>query len=205
MHGSSLHKMRLFRQEFLSGMAGVPLRILDLGSLEIGASYRPIFDDPAWHYTGVDLHAGANVDIVLKHPYRWQEIQSASVDVFISGQVFEHVEYFWITLLEMSRVLKPGGIVCIIVPSAGPEHRYPVDCWRFYPDGVRAMAKFAGMEILKAETHWGGDNPTDDSMVWQDTTLVCRKPALPWHRALGRHLRQRLQHAALLMSLPHQA
>lgn len=201
MHGSSLHKMRLFRQEYLADRAGKPLNILDLGSLEVGACYRPLFDDPAWRYTGVDLHSGPNVDIVLKEPYHWREIPSESVDLFISGQVFEHVEYFWVTLLEMSRVLKPGGLVCIIVPSSGPEHRYPVDCWRFYPDGVRAMAKYAGMEVLKAETHWGGDDPTDDSMVWQDTTLVCRKPVLGSWPAFKRKIRQAIQHRALSWSL----
>ncbi|KAF0811428.1 hypothetical protein IGB42_04127 [Andreprevotia sp. IGB-42] len=201
MHGSSLHKMMLFRQEYLTGFAGKPLSILDLGSTEIGASYRTLFDDPAWRYTGVDLQPGLNVDVVLREPYSWKEIPSGSVDVFISGQVFEHVEYFWLSLLEMSRVLKPGGLVCIIVPSSGPEHRYPVDCWRFYPDGARAMGKFAGMEVLKAETHWGGDNPTDDSMVWQDTTLVCRKPVLGAFDSLRRHVRQRLQHFSLLLSV----
>lgn len=201
MHGSSLTKMQQFRQEFLADQAGKPLHILDLGSLEIGACYRPLFDDPAWRYTGVDLHTGPNVDIVLKRPYDWREIPSASVDLFISGQVFEHVEYFWVTLLEMSRVLKPGGMVCILVPSAGPEHRYPVDCWRFYPDGMRAMAKYAGMEVIKAETNWGGDNPYDDSMVWQDTMLVCRKPKLGALGSLRRACRQRLQHFALSLSL----
>ncbi|SMC28956.1 Methyltransferase domain-containing protein [Andreprevotia lacus DSM 23236] len=201
MHGSSLYKMKMFRQQHLAEFAGKPLKILDLGSTEIGASYRTIFDDPAWTYTGADLQPGLNVDVVLKAPYHWREIPTGSIDLFISGQVFEHVEYFWLTLLEMSRVLKPGGLVCIIVPSSGPEHRFPVDCWRFYPDGARAMGKFAGMEILKAETHWGGDDPTDDSMVWQDTTLVCRKPVLSSWAALRRYCRQRLQHFSLSLSL----
>ena len=33
-----------------------------------------------------------------------------------------------------SRVLVPGGLACIIAPGAQGVHRFPVDCWRFYPD-----------------------------------------------------------------------
>ncbi len=54
---------------------------------------------------------------------------------------FEHTEFFWLTMREMKHALKPGGLCCIIAPSAGPEHQYPVDCWRVYPDGLRAAAR----------------------------------------------------------------
>ena len=107
MHLSSLHNMALFRDRFLAASGLKRLDILDLGSPEMGACYRPIFDRPGWNYVGVDLAPGPNVDIVLKHPFRWREVASGSVDVLISGQVLEHVEYFWITMLEIPRVLKP--------------------------------------------------------------------------------------------------
>ena len=76
----------------------------------------------------MDMTPGKNVDIVLPSPYRWRGIESNSVDVLISGQAFEHIEFFWITMLEIARVLKPGGLCCIIAPSGGAEHKYPVDC-----------------------------------------------------------------------------
>jgi SAM-dependent methyltransferase len=101
------------------------------------------------------------------------------MDVVISGQVLEHAEYFWITALEMARVLKPGGLICLIAPSAGPEHRYPVDCWRFYPDGMRAIAKFAHLDCLEVKTAWDnfGDHESD---MWHDTVAVMRKPQRSW-------------------------
>lgn len=34
---------------------------------------------------------------MLKNPYDWQEIETDSFDLVISGQAFEHIEFFWIT------------------------------------------------------------------------------------------------------------
>ena len=57
--------MKYFRDKYLSRKENTELRILDLGSMEIGGSYRSIFDNEKWEYTGMDLLSGKNVDIVL--------------------------------------------------------------------------------------------------------------------------------------------
>ncbi len=169
--------MQSFLDAYLKEKSGQPLRILDLGSTDIGGSYRDLFRSEQWEYLGLDLCPGDNVDVVLSDPYTWKEVDSSSVDVFVSGQTFEHIEYFWRTMLEIARILKPGGLCCIVAPSAGPEHRYPVDCWRFYPDGFRALARYAGLETLEASTDWEPAEYADDSASWKDTVLVARKPA----------------------------
>ena len=46
-----------------------------------------------------------------------------------------------LTLTESSIVWSSSASA--FAPSRGPEHRYPNDCWRFYPDGYRALAKYA--------------------------------------------------------------
>ncbi|MCF7970596.1 MAG: methyltransferase domain-containing protein [Methylococcaceae bacterium] len=177
MHKSSLDKMAWFVEQYLSGYKGVSRQILDLGSYDVNGSYRDFFADSAWHYQGMDMEAGKNVDIVLHNPYAWKEIKSKSMDVLISGQAFEHVEFFWVLIDEMARVLKPGGLICIIAPSRGYEHRYPVDCWRFYPDAFRALARYAGLELLHVETQWDNKGYTvDDSDAWGDTIAVMRRP-----------------------------
>lgn len=179
MHESSLDKMRDFKSKYLESKKNESLLILDLGSLDVNGSYRKDFDIPAWKYKGIDVTNGKNVDIVLKNPYRWREIRSCSADVLISGQAFEHIQFFWLTMLEIARVLRYGGLCCIIAPSNGPEHRYPVDCWRFYPDGLSALGRFARLEVLEAVTQWEPDDQYDeDSNVWRDSVLVCRKPVL---------------------------
>lgn len=152
------------------------LDILDVGSYDVNGSYRPLFSSPRWRYTGLDQAPGPNVDVVVKDPYRWP-LRRWSADVVISGQAFEHIEFFWLTWREMVRILRPGGLIFLLAPSCGIEHRYPVDCWRFYPDGYRALGKLGGLEVVEVVTHWGNE--------WGDTVGVFRKPGpvdrLQWH------------------------
>ena len=169
--------MLAFRHKYLEGKENEPLFILDLGSLDVNGSYRRYFEVSTWTYRGIDMAAGENVDIVLQDPYNWQEIKSGSADVVVSGQAFEHIEFFWLTMLEIARVLKPEGLCCLIAPSGGYEHRYPVDCWRFYPDGFTALARFAHLDVLEVYSQKGTTGYSDGSDVWQDTVLVCRKTA----------------------------
>lgn len=188
--------MALFRKEYLEGLRSEKLYILDIGSTDINGSYRDFFDSPSWRYEGADLSPGKNVDIVLGDPYRWNGIASESVDVLISGQAFEHIEYFWLTMFEIARVLKTGGLCCLIAPSGGFEHRYPVDCWRFYPDGFRALARFAGLTPLKCYCRQEPGDYTDDSNLWKDTVLVARKPE---EGIIGKW-RRRLRHRLIRMT-----
>lgn len=201
MHESSYHKMEDFRRRYLEGREAEALRIYDLGSQDVNGSYRRIFSEPAWRYTGLDMAAGKNVDVVLRTPYAWKEVAGNSTDVVISGQAFEHIQYFWITMLEVARVLKPGGICCILAPSSGPEHRYPTDCWRFYPDGMASLAHFAQLEVIEATTQWEDQGYADGSDWWHDSMLVCRKPDNgPWRNTKS-SLQRWVQHRTLTMGM----
>lgn len=119
---------------------------------------------------------GNNVDIVLKNVYNWKEIKTGSFDVVITGQAFEHIEYFWVTMLEIARILKDGGLCCIIAPSSGFEHKHPVDCWRFYSDGMETLSKYADLELLEAYTQWDEIEYPDYEPLWKDSVLISRKP-----------------------------
>jgi SAM-dependent methyltransferase len=152
----------------------LPLTVLDVGSLDVNGSYRPLFNSESWRYVGIDLASGPNVDVVLQSPYRLP-FADRSADLIISGQAFEHIEFFWLTWLEMARVLKAGGLIFLIAPSRGPEHRYPVDCWRYYSDGYAALAKYAALDVVSVGTDWAPD-PDPDSAQWGDTVGVFRKP-----------------------------
>jgi len=189
--------MMAFRRKYLAGKEDNPLLILDLGSMDVNGSYRDCFGDSRWTYRGIDLAAGANVDIVLEDPYHWREIRSGSADVVVSGQAFEHIEFFWLTMLEIARVLKPEGLCCLIAPSGGPEHRYPVDCWRFYPDGFTALACFASLDVLEVFSQNGIAGYSDESDLWQDTVMVCRKTVSSKWSSLKKEFRHCLLHKLL--------
>lgn len=176
MHTSSFNNMKSFVDHYLD--PNKHLTIIDIGSCDVNGSYAPLFDNPLWRYRGVDQIAGINVDIVVKNPYRWKEIASSSADVVISGQTFEHIEFFWITILEISRILKNDGLCCIIAPSTGFEHKFPIDCWRFLPDGFDALCRYAHLDKLSIYCE-GIDRQQDkESQVWNDCILIAKKKRL---------------------------
>src|SRR5437773_7430880 len=182
-----------FCRDYLSALRSEPLKIVDLGSSDYNGSYRSLFDRPPWKYVGADLQTGENVDVVLRDPYHWHEFKSDSVDVVISGQTFEHTEFFWETILEIVRVLKPEGLCCIIAPASGPEHRFSLDCWRFFADGFRALARYSALEVLHAHTHWKElAKYNDESNKWHESILIARKRP----ESLGERIRRRLFAAA---------
>lgn len=174
MHPSSLKHMAQKVEQYLSQNSS--LRIVDIGSQDANGSFRPLFEKPDWNYTGVDLCAGSNVDVVLDDPYHFP-FGADSIDVIISGFVFEHVEFFWKTFTEMCRVVRPGGMIILIMPSRGPEHRSPVDCWRFYPDAMSALARLCSVELVEAHTDWD-DTGVAGSKLWGDTVGVFRIPVI---------------------------
>jgi len=187
MHDSSFEKMQTFVDEYLSSYRDDELVILDVGSKQIhlDTGFRVLFDGSRWRYMGLDLEPGKNVDIVIRDPFCWSEVDSDSIDVVVSGQVLEHVDYFWASAFEIARVLRPGGVAALIAPSAGPEHRYPLDCWRFYPDGFDSLARFVGFDRLEVYTDWGRE-------PWADSMLVMRKPL--WDLAERAEFHRRLAH-----------
>lgn len=193
MHDSSYETMRAFVRTHLASSRGRPLEILDFGSQVVGDqhSYRPLLDDPNWTYRGLDIEQGNNVDIVVADAYDWHEVPSESVDLVISGQAFEHVEYFWASIFEIVRVLKTGGLAAIIAPSGGFEHRFPVDCWRFYRDGFDALARYVGCDVVDSFTDWGNGD-------WADSILVVQRPG--WSTDDRRRFAQRAEMQRMLIS-----
>lgn len=174
MHSESYNQMQRCVSTYLDEQR--PATIVDVGSMDVNGSYRSIFDRPQWHYIGLDIAAGNNVDIVLKDPYRFP-LKSNSYDVVISGQAFEHIEFFWMTWLEMVRILRPGGLAILALPQNIAEHRYPVDCWRFFPDSMTALAKYGGLLLVEAGSYQCriASNP---EWVFLDTIGVFRKPSM---------------------------
>jgi len=193
MHLSSYDRMAEFCRDHLTARRKEALTIVDLGSCDYNGSYRPIFARKPWRYIGVDLMPGKNVDLVLRDPYHWRELKTESVDVLVSGQTFEHTEFFWETILEIARVLKPNGLCCIIAPATGNQHRFPLDCWRIFADGFRALARYAHLEVLHSHTHWEELAKYDaESNKWHESILIARK----FPQSLGQRVRERLFAAA---------
>lgn len=120
------------------------LSVLDVGSLDVNGTYRPLVESFGWSYTGLDVVAGPNVDVVSAKPYSFP-LPGASFDVVISGSTMEHVEAIWLWVPELARMVRPGGLLAIVTHWQFPEHRFPVDCWRIMPDGMRFLFDQTGV------------------------------------------------------------
>jgi SAM-dependent methyltransferase len=186
MHPSAHNEMRRCIETYL--LRGRQYDVVDFGSRcspRQTVTHRDLLQHYARQITGVDIRPGRNVDVVMKKPYQIP-LRRHSVDVIVSGQTFEHIPFFWVSILELARILRPGGYLFITVPSRGHVHEVR-DCWRFYPDGMHALAAFSGLELLEARTDFpprleGGrrhDYGKIDSTTsyWGDTVGVFRKRA----------------------------
>lgn len=125
-----------------------PLTVLNMGAADVNGSYSRIISGDNVNYIGADLAPGPGVSVVMEDAYR-APLPDGSVDIVMSGQMLEHCEYFWMSFVDMMRMLQPEGFLFLIAPSAGAIHRYPVDCYRFYPDAYRALARYAKCKLVE--------------------------------------------------------
>jgi SAM-dependent methyltransferase len=172
MHPSAMANGARFFEAYVQHLDR-PL-VVDVGSQDVFGSLRSVA--PAHvRYVGVDMAPGKGVDVVIDDPYVLP-FETGSVDVVVSSSCVEHMEFFWVAFLEMMRVLGPRGVLYLNVPSNGAFHRYPVDCWRFYPDSGKALARWGqrnGLDCLLLESY----TSTQQQDLWNDFVCVILRDA----------------------------
>jgi len=163
VHPSSRENMKRAR-DLLGSRLGSGLTILDLGGRNIkpgqDRTYRPIFEDVCENYYIADINEGGNVTHKMPGPYELP-FEDNSIDFIVSGQTFEHIYNPFRAAAELTRVLKPEHYMVIIAPSSGPTHDNP-DCWRFYRDSFKAIAKECDLKVI---ADW-----IDDGKEWEQSS-----------------------------------
>src|SRR4030042_1554006 len=115
---------------------GTNLSVCDVGSYSENGDYRALFKNHK--YIGLDIIKGPNVDVVSDDSYKYP-FDHNTFDVVISASTMEHVKDIYKWILELKRIVKVGGLICVVAPSHFMHHQHPVDCWRIYPDGMRFL------------------------------------------------------------------
>lgn len=101
--------------------------ILEVGSMDVNGTVRDLFDMYDG-YLGIDQRndvrgLGANnVDVILSAHDMEQVFSDACFDWVLCNSVLEHDKKFWLSIREMRRVLKPGGVLIIGTPTLGYPH-----------------------------------------------------------------------------------
>jgi hypothetical protein len=146
--------------------------VVELGSQDVNGTLRDHCPSGA-HYIGLDVMPAKGVDLVVD-PDAPLPLVSAFADVVVTSSAFEHDVCFWDTFLELIRILRAGGLLYLNAPSNGVFHRYPLDCWRFYPDAGIALVRWAarrGIQIELLESLIG----LPQAERWADFVAVFRK------------------------------
>lgn len=130
-------------------------RVLDAGAGE--CIYKPLFDgrryvstdrgvgDAGWDYTKLD--ALADLERLPFGP--------GAFDFVLCTETLEHVARPGRVLSELSRVLKPGGMLALSVPFLHPVHQAPHDYYRYTPFGLRHLLTEAGFDRVEVTSSGG--------------------------------------------------
>lgn len=178
MHQSAMFYGRRFFEVYCGACEGARSTVVEIGSQDVNGSLRDVCESEV-DYVGLDFVAGKGVDIVIDDPYRLP-LPDESADFVVSSSCFEHSQFFWLVFLEAMRVLKPGGVFYLNAPSNGFFHRWPVDCWRFYPDSGHALVAWAernGYRPALLESFVGGrsEGRVAHGGMWNDFVAVFLK------------------------------
>ncbi|MDE2357166.1 MAG: methyltransferase domain-containing protein [Alphaproteobacteria bacterium] len=181
MHPTALQNCKAFFDSYAAEATQICERpaIVEIGSQDINGSLRSV-TPPGFTYVGVDFVPGKGVDVLLSDPYALP-FETNSADIVLASSVFEHSEMFWLLFLEIMRILKTTGLFYLNVPSNGVFHRYPVDCWRFYPDSGMALTNWARRNQIPAlllESYTcaqGGFTGGPQEDLWNDFVAVFLK------------------------------
>jgi len=173
MHDSALESFIEFKKIYLDNKQSKKIAITEIGSQAINSSVKSSLNEK-YDYTGVDITAGENVDIVLKDPYKLP-FSDESIDAVISISVFEHTEFFWLTYLEILRILKPDGLFFLNVPSNSKFHRHSSDNWRFYPDSSIALEKWGIKNNYNPKVLEHYTNLENGRDIWNDYVSITIK------------------------------
>lgn len=178
MHSSAMLHGKFFFDTYCPKDLPTNFKIVELGAQNVNGSLRDVAPTSA-QYIGLDFVGGPSVDIIIDDPYRLP-IDDEFADIVVTSSCFEHSEFFWLSLLETIRILKKGGLLYINAPSNGYYHKWPVDCWRFYPDAGIAFVNWAnrnGYQTTLVESFIGkhSEGSISEGGMWNDFVAVISK------------------------------
>lgn len=135
-------------------------RILEIGSREVISASVWKASVPDCDYVGFDVLPGNNVDVVGDAHKLSDYFEPESFDAVIALAVFEHLAMPWVVAEEITRVLKPGGLVLIETHFSFNEHESPWHFFQFNKNGLESLFNPGlGFEVIDS----GMDSPMVDA------------------------------------------
>ena len=123
------------------------MKVLEIGPDKIPTTLQQISHGPniEWHLLGLEEDPALQVCAISEYEY---PLADESYDVVVAANVLEHVRKPWVWIHQVTRVARIGGYVITVNPVSWPYHEAPVDCWRAYPEGMKALFEETGLELI---------------------------------------------------------
>jgi hypothetical protein len=157
------------------------LSVLEIGSRVVspGSQSKRFLFAHASEYVGFDYYTDANTDVVGDAHRLSSYFAEKTFDGVFSLSVLEHIAMPWIVALEISKVLKVGGITFHNAPTAVPIHERPWDFWRYTEESLKVLfSPPLGFEVLKT----GYTTPV---RIYPDAALDGPQALMPLHPTFG--------------------
>lgn len=133
------------------------MKVLEIGPSSFPSPYEKLVNNKTIQWETIDFSSSGYVDssAISNLTYELKSLYDFpfgdnTYDLIISGQVLEHVEKIWTWMKELKRITKQNGYIITINPISWPYHEAPLDCWRVYPSGMKALANEVDLEVCEA-------------------------------------------------------
>jgi SAM-dependent methyltransferase len=127
---------RLFLERLVPAVTGP---VIEIGAKDYGSttSFRDLYRGV--EYVGADLESGKGVDVVVDLTSGLGELKEGWFALAICCSVLEHTPKPWAMAANITRLLRPGGVLYLSVPWVWRYHAYPDDYFRFSPRAVPVL------------------------------------------------------------------
>ncbi|MFC3124509.1 methyltransferase domain-containing protein [Pseudoroseomonas globiformis] len=128
-----------------------PGQLLEVGSRARSGNVNRHLVPEGWGYTGMDVLAGPNVDVVGDAHRLSTLFPERRFDGVMAFSVLEHILMPWRFAVELNKVMNLGGVALFTTHQSWPMHDQPWDFWRYSNTSWAALFNHAtGFEVVAA-------------------------------------------------------
>jgi SAM-dependent methyltransferase len=129
-----------------------------------GQPWRSLVEVLGARYLGADVEQNASGSVAVRCTADALPVASGVVDVALCTEVLEHVPDPGRAVIELGRILKPGGVAVVTTPFLYPLHEEPWDFQRLTRYQIERTARQAGLVVERLET--GGNEIEVLATLW---------------------------------------
>jgi len=123
--------------------------------LDVGCGEQPmrgLIEKYGGAYIGVDISQNQQGSVAVISSINKVSFHNSTFDLILCTEVLEHVSDTYSLFFELSRLLRPGGIIILTSPFAFSLHEEPYDYVRVTPYQIIECAKKSNLEIVDLKT-----------------------------------------------------